>query len=84
MEMAILNFMCALSNYILILRLTKIPYSFAIDHRKKKKNSGLNDSNPWPLIYSGSDLPTELSTEANWELLRLWVCDITIDDKECK
>ena len=72
--------MCALSNCILILRLTKIPYSFAIDHRKKK-NSGLNDSNPWPLGYSGNALPTELSTEAIWELFRLWVCDITVDDK---
>ena len=65
-----------------------------IDHRSYKHNLSSceikawekfrpeQDSNPWPQRYRCSALPAELSS--HWELVMLWVCNIPVDDDECK
>ena len=47
-----------------------------------KKFRSDRDSNPWPLRYRCSALPTELSSL--WELHILWVHNIPVEIEECK
>ena len=50
--------------------------------KPEKKFTPEQDSNTWPLRYWCSAPPTELLS--HWELVMLWVCNIPIDDDECK
>ena len=47
-----------------------------------KKFRPERDSNPWPLRYRCSALPTVLSS--NWERVTLWVRNVPVDGEECK
>ena len=59
--------------------------SKAIVKLKPEKNSGLNGiQNPWPLRYQCSALPTELSSYLGATTVTLWVCNISVEGKECK
>ena len=50
--------------------------------RPEKKFRPERDSNPWPLWYRCSALPTEVSSHR--ELVTLWVCNIPVKGEYCK
>ena len=59
--------------------------SKAVVKLKPEKNSGLNGiQNPWPLRYRCGALPTELSSYLGATTVTLWVCNISVEGKECK
>ena len=54
-----------------------------LERRSLKKNSGLNGTRTHDLCDTGAVL-YQLSYQANWELVTLWVRNIPIDGEECK